>query len=328
MDTVFLQKHTQKLSLKDGQLILSENDKVLETYPICATETVSVCGNAQITTQAIKECLKEGVRINYFNTCGKYLGRLEPGFPKNVMRRLTQYKIFLSDELRLEWAKALVSAKIQGEIVEIRRLNEQNISFPYKEIKNELKDLKERIKSAENSSVLLGIEGMAARSYFSIFPFVLPHDIPWNGRSYHPAKDGINEILSIIYGITAQQLRMKTEEFSLDPHCSMLHEPGYGRGGLAYDLLEIFRAVFCDHTALRLIRKDKEIRRAAGIQDLTDFSENIRNAVCRYTRDAMQKKYRLQKSFPDRLFAEACRLTAGGITSGTVPDFEKLIPER
>lgn len=87
METIFLQKSTEKLNLSNGQFVHREGDVILKTYPVLTIEQVFVYGNGQITTQALKECLRNGIRVLYFNAYGKFLGRLEPDYPKNIQCR-------------------------------------------------------------------------------------------------------------------------------------------------------------------------------------------------------------------------------------------------
>ena len=54
METILLQKSTEKLNLCDGQLVHREGNVILESYPILTVEQVFVYGNGQITTQALK----------------------------------------------------------------------------------------------------------------------------------------------------------------------------------------------------------------------------------------------------------------------------------
>ena len=119
----------------------------MESYPICAVDSIQIYSNAQLTTQVIKECLKEGVTINYFNSVGKYLGKLESEYPKNTMRRLQQYQLYWNNDLRLIWAKQLIKAKIQSELIEIRRLSQYDVKFPFKEMRKELKEYLSKVDS-------------------------------------------------------------------------------------------------------------------------------------------------------------------------------------
>lgn len=332
MDTIFLQKSTERLQLKEGQLICRDGDELSGIYPIHSTEQVIVYGNSQITTQALKACLKEGIRVVYFNQYGKYLGRLEPDYPKNINRRLRQYALFLNPERRLSWSKSLLRAKIHGELVEIRRLHEQKFDFPYKELHKSLRTGLKRIEDAKDPEELRGVEGYYAREYYSCFGHVLPDHIRWQGREYHPAPDTANAVLSLIYGCCANELRNIFEHHSLDHQCGFLHEPGYHGGGLAYDLLETVRAVICDHFVINLLHR-KEFRKITMSVDAESGEKRLGDAWCkticegfrryleiRYQRQKMSNRERLRG-----LVLEYIRALENDVRE---PDFQQVLPRR
>lgn len=329
MERVFLQHSTSKLSLRAGQLIQTEQDGSETAHPICATELVEVYGNAQITTQAVKECLKEGVRINYFTIHGKYLGRLEPGYPKNTRRRMEQCHLYYDTQRRLSWCKALQVAKVRGELVELRRQKEHGLIFPYEEIREELRGRMDEIEEATSVEELLGIEGQCAREYYRMFPYILPEGVEWCGRSYHPAQDGVNEILSCVYGILAQCFREETEHWSLDPHCGFLHEPRYGGAGLTYDLLEIQRATVGDHLAFRLIRGNEELQEVARKKEAGHLNDKLYRPLASRVREALGKSYHRQKWTPQEQMQKIVEMTVKSLEGdGEAPDYKAMQPER
>lgn len=330
METIYLRKSTEKLSIREGQLIHWDREKELNRYPVCATDQIAVYGNGQITTQAVKECLKEGVGINYFNIYGKFLGRVEPDRPKNVRRRLAQYQLYLDPERRKNWVRALLKGKLQGEIVELRRLREQGYPLNDSELRKELKKCQKQLEKAESIPEMRGIEGTGARKYYEIFTKVLPPGAEWKGRSSHPAEDKVNAVLSYIYVLTAQRIRQELENRSLDVHCGFLHEPGYGCGGLDYDLLELFRATWCDHQAIRLMNHVREVQKFLPGQDgKAGLPEEVRTLICTKLREKQEIRHRNQrKSFSEQL-RETVEETLKDLNEQSLrPGYERLHPER
>ncbi|MBP5586636.1 MAG: CRISPR-associated endonuclease Cas1 [Lentisphaeria bacterium] len=329
MEVLELRNQRSRLSVREGQLVISDDGGVISRHPICATEMVQVYGNPQITTQAVKECLKEGVRVNYYNVYGKYLGRVEPGYPKNTQRRLEQYRVYLTPELRLAWSREIVRAKIQSEKVEVRRLQEQGYAEKSPSIRKELEEGLSRAAQAENVANLLGIEGNCARIYYEAFRSALPEGVTWNGRSHHPAEDGLNAAMSWAYGITAMEIRSAIERHALDPHCGILHEPGYGSGGLTYDLMEPIRANFCDHVLLRLIRKDRSLRKEIRNAGDGTLSEAAKTTIATKLRESMEEKRWNQKYNMRELIGEMARGMVSALnTPGQPPSWSEMLPAR
>lgn len=324
METIFLQKSTEKLNLSNGQFVHREGDVILKTYPVLTIEQVFVYGNGQITTQALKECLRNGIRVLYFNAYGKFLGRLEPDYPKNIQRRLNQYKLYWTPDQRLAWGKALIQGKVQGQLVELRRMRERKISFPYQRICSALKKARQNIEQAGNTAELLGAEGHCTKIYFTAFPYAMPPGLQWCGRSYFPPADIENHVLSLIYGCCANEIRQLCEHHGLDPHCGFLHEPGYNSGGIIYDLLEPARAVLCDNYAFFIFRKYGNI-----LKKCKTPGGELRRVICDGFRTKLTLRGGRQKSSGIGLLRNILTETVRNIDSEKmVPDFSSLLPNR
>ena len=324
METIFLQKSTEKLNLNDGQLVHREGDVILRSYPVLTVEQIFIYGNAQITTQAVKECLRSGIRILYFNVYGKFLGRLEPDYPKNIQRRLKQYKLYWDPERRLDWGKALIQAKVQGQLVELRRMHERKIIFPYQKICADLKKARKKIESAANTAELLGAEGCCTKIYFNAFSYAMPDCLKWQGRSYCPPADIENHILSLVYGGCANEIRQLCEHHGLDPHCGFLHEPGYHGAGIIYDLLEPVRALLCDNYAFLIFQKY-----GSRLQEKTEIDADLRKTICDGFREKLfQRSGRQKYSGFGVLRKILCETVRQIDAEETAPDFLSLLPRR
>lgn len=328
METIFLQKPTEKLSLNDGQLIVSEPGECQKEYPLAGMEQVLVYGNSQITTQALKACLQEGVRVVYFNSYGKFLGRLESSYPRNTKRRIQQYKLYLDPVRRLQWCRELLHTKIQGELIELRRLRENGNAFPCKQLRKELKNCQKLLTKTDSLPELLGIEGRSASQYYCSFSRIIPARYHWKGRQKHPAPDPANAVLSFFYGCAANRIFSECEKHSLDPYCGFLHEPGYPGGGIVYDLLETLRATLCDHCALYVLQ-NKKISSAASDTDSFHFSAEERIELVRTFDRFFTRTMSRQQSSPQDQLVRLLNLTVSGLASGSgeysVPAYRTIL---
>ncbi len=101
---------------------------------------------------------------------------------------------------------------------------------------------------------LLGLEGESSKLWFSAFGALLRNpELPWNGRSRRPPRDGVNACLSFLYTLLASRVEDAARRVGLLPDLGALHEPGSGRAALVFDLVEEFRAPLVDRLVLRLI---------------------------------------------------------------------------
>src|SRR5690606_11063158 len=109
-----------------------------------------------------------------------------------------------------------------------------------------------KAERAESLPSLLGIEGTAARSYFSAFSGMLKGEaaemFDLEGRNRRPPKDPVNALLSLAYSLLTKELAHVAASAGLDPLLGFYHQPRFGRPALALDLMEEFRPIVGDST--------------------------------------------------------------------------------
>ena len=67
----------------------------------------------------------------------------------------------------------------------------------------------------------------------------------------------MNTVLSYLYGILAKELFSTVLAAGFDPYLGFYHQPRYGRPALALDMMEEFRPIIADSTALTLFNKEE-----------------------------------------------------------------------
>lgn len=130
------------------------------------------------------------------------------------------------------------------------------------------------LPAAADLDVLRGLEGEAARQYFSGLHWLLRTDqreaFKMDGRSRRPPRDRFNALLSFLYAMWMNDCRSALEAAGLDPQVGFLHALRPGRAALALDLMEEFRP-WADRLALTLINRgqleadDFEVREGGGV---------------------------------------------------------------
>ena len=121
---------------------------------------------------------------------------------------------------------------------------------------NEIARLTNAAKLADSFGALLGIEGAAARVYFSNFNGMLKttdRTFDFRSRNRRPPRDPVNAVLSFLYAMLTKQVMFTTAIAGFDPFLGFYHRPKYGRPALALDLAEEFRPIIADSVALKLI---------------------------------------------------------------------------
>jgi CRISPR-associated protein Cas1 len=122
-------------------------------------------------------------------------------------------------------------------------------------ILDRLADLCQLANDAPSPESLLGIEGAAARIYFSGFAQIIKGGdfFKFEDRNRRPPKDPINAVLSFLYSMLAKEWTVTLTSVGFDPMLGFYHKPRYGRPALALDLSEEFRPLIADSVTLSLV---------------------------------------------------------------------------
>jgi CRISPR-associated protein Cas1 len=267
---VYVQEQGARVSLEGERLILAGRKEGRSEARLPNTSQVSVLGNVQITTQALRELLTRGIPVSFFTAGGYYLGRATGHESNNVELRLAHYRAATDPELCLRMARGLVASKIRNSRTLLRRnLEERDPVVVF-----QLEQLAKKAEQAASLEELLGLEGGAARAYFGAFSGMLKGDealhatFDLDGRNRRPPRDPINALLSFAYALLAKDFAVALGTAGLDPLLGFYHQPRFGRPALALDLMEEFRPLIADSVVIGAINNGifaaDDFVRAAG----------------------------------------------------------------
>ncbi len=266
------------VGLKEGRVQVTRKGELLGEARLIDVSQVNVYGNAQVTTQLLRELFKREVPVMWFSYGGWFSGLAE-GLPaKNVELRIRQAG--LARQAGLPIARHVVSGKIRN----CRTLLMRNSRARDQSVIDSLKSLANKALEAERVESLLGIEGAAARLYFSQFSTMLRDDMGFDfeGRNRRPPRDPVNCLLSFLYSLIIKDLTAVTYGVGFDPYLGFYHRPRFGRPALALDLAEEFRPLLGDSLAVALINNGEVsmpdfVVRAQGVS----LTQEGRKAVIR-----------------------------------------------
>ncbi len=264
--------NSQGFSLGKSGDVLQAKDKgkVVQEFRLNDVSQVNIMGNIQVTTQAIQSLMQAEIPVLYFSYGGWFHGMSQGIGLKNILWRREQFRSADRPEFCLRFARQLVSAKIQNQ----RTMLMRNHIEPSMQAIGFIKSLKWESERAESLESLLGIEGMAARTYFEHFGGMIKCDreseghsrsidkggkqadwlrFDFAGRNRRPPRDPINALLSLGYSLLAKDLTVTIAGIGLDPYLGFYHQPRFGRASLALDLMEPFRPLVVDSTVITAI---------------------------------------------------------------------------
>ena len=253
MSYLYVCEQGAAINYAQNRFSVTYKDGMIRSIPAETLEMVAVFGAIQITTQCVQECLRRGISIIYYSQNGAYFGRLISTSHVNVRRQRQQAALGKDRDFCLSFAKNIISAKINNQIVVMRRyarsLN-QDIDTDLLVMKNSLRKIQE--SGCSDISKIMGYEGLAARSYFKVLGRLVAPEFSFRGRTRRPPLDPFNSVISLGYSILMNEIYGQLTAKGLNPYFGFMHRDRENHPTLASDLLEEWRAVFVDSLAMSL----------------------------------------------------------------------------
>ena len=263
---LYVGEHGVTIGLRSGRVEVTRKGELLGAARMIDVSQVNVQGSGQVTTQLLRECFAREVPVCWFSHGGWFQGIAE-GLPaKNIELRRRQFGVAFQAGLPV--ARRFVEGKIRN----CRTLLRRNERSTNDDVFAQLKQLAERSLVASSVESLLGVEGTAARLYFSKFSTMLRDELSFDfdGRNRRPPCDPVNCLLSFLYALLVKDLTAVAFTVGFDPYLGMFHKPRFGRPALALDLAEEFRPLLADSVVVQAINNGEVktgdfIVRAGGV---------------------------------------------------------------
>lgn len=260
---LYVQEQGAKITLSGEELVIKSRKGPDARARLPNVSQVSLFGNVQVTTQALRALLERGISVSLLSTGGWFYGRATGVESKNIELRIAQHRAMADTEVCLRLARGIVASKIRNARTMLRR----NHKSPPEVTLFELEQLAKKAERVESIESLLGIEGTAARSYFAAFAGMLKGagaiEFDLEGRNRRPPRDPVNALLSLSYALLTKELAHVSASAGLDPLLGFYHQPRFGRPALALDLMEEFRPIIGDSIVISAIN--------TGVVEASDF---------------------------------------------------------
>ncbi len=253
---VYVQGQGYSVGLNGEVLEVREKGRVVNQARLMEVSQLNLFGNVQISAQALRELASREISILHLSYGGWLSAITTPPPHKNIELRRRQFTAAADRGICLSLARAMISGKIRNSRTLLRR-NARNFS---KDVLHRLAESRRRAERAAALDQLLGIEGAAAREYFSNFSLMFKSSgdgaVPsfaFESRNRRPPRDPVNALLSLLYAMLTKEMVNTLIGIGFDPYLGFYHQPHYGRPALALDLVEEFRPLVADSVVIGLI---------------------------------------------------------------------------
>ena len=248
------------LRKKNNCFLIKNEDKVFEVS-VNKIDSILITTSAYISTDAIKFAVENNIDIVFLDYHGDPYGRVwHSKLGSTTLIRRRQLEIYDKD-MGLRLVKDWTNKKLQNQIFLLKKLKktrtEKNLEIEQgiEKIVRLCEDLKKINGTIEEKrQEILGLEGMASKTYFDVINFIMPAEFKFGERSRQPAKDEFNCLLNYGYGVLYSKVEKACIIAGLDPYIGFMHTDNYNKKSLVFDIIEMFR-VFVDETVIYLFSK-------------------------------------------------------------------------
>ena len=262
LNTLYITSRKTCLS-REGENVLVQVDRKSKHYfPIHLLEGIVCFGNVMCTPSLIQLCTFNKVTVSFLSDRGRFLARVQGPVSGNVLLRREQYRKADNEHHSVHIARSIILGKIaNSRSVLMRAAREQVDETALACLKKaclHLSYLSQNVSRFNSLDTLRGIEGEAAKTYFSVFDFLIlsqKEEFFFKERSRRPPLDNMNALMSFLYTLLVHDITSALESVGLDPSVGYLHKDRPGRPSLALDMMEEFRSVLSDRLALTLINR-------------------------------------------------------------------------
>jgi len=241
---------------KDGDCLkIMRKNTTLHSIPAKGLEQLILAGRTSLTGPVLDFLITHKVDTVFMTPDGRFRARLLLDDSGHVRLRQQQYIRLGNSSDKRKLARAVVTGKLENQVrLLLRRGSQYNIG-ELRESAVRIRALQQSVTSAGSTDIIRGLEGAAARIFFSTFPFLIRNDtFHFSGRNRRPPLDPVNALLSFVYTLFTNEVLNGIRASGLDPYLGGLHEIVSGRPSLACDLVEEWR-VFGERLVLGLINR-------------------------------------------------------------------------
>lgn len=277
LNTLYITRQESYLHKERETIVIKSGDEKLAQFPALTIGNILCFGQVSVSPFLMGYCAEQGMGLAFYTEYGRFLARVQGKQTGNVLLRRAQYRWADDEAKSVAIARLMVAAKIgNSRAVLLRELRNHGDNALLKEAAARLAISLRRARHVNSVAELLGIEGDAASTYFSIFNELLRGSgFAFGGRVRRPPTDPVNALLSFVYSLITQECVSALQGVGLDPFVGFLHQDRPGRASLALDLLEEFRASWADRFVLTLINRrqiqlNDFVTEASGAVRLTD----------------------------------------------------------
>lgn len=318
MGTLYVLEQGATVHKRRERLVVRKERQVLTEISLVHLDQVVLFGGVHLTTPVADLLLDRDLPVAMCTRSGRLRGFLQPGYDRWVPTRRAQVRASDDPLQCVAVARACVEAKLRNQRTYLRRLASDGRADAG-DAADALGAAIHEVASTVAIDRLRGLEGAAAARYFRPVLEALGELGP--GVRRRAATSPGDALLNLVYGLLSVDVLRAVQLAGLDPFVGLYHRPSVGRANLVLDLMEEWRPVLGEPTAVACVNRSvlgpKDFVTGAN-GEVTLTNKAMRRVVAEYHRrsetvvtiDGASRPYR---EWVDRQAARLARsLSAGG----------------
>lgn len=258
MKTRFYLYKNGELKRQDNSLVVIHSKNHKSYIPILQVDLINVFSNVSLNKSTLALLNDNAVIINFFSYYGKYLGSFLPKNPKYGKTLVHHFEHYNSLEKRFYIAKEMTYSSCLNGLSVLKYYNKK-YSILKKEIVR-IENIMDKIRNLNytDSNLLSIYEANVKRVYYSCFDTIIRNkNFTFISRSKNPPLNPVNAMMSYGYSILYSIIESIIYRSSLEISLPFVHSANRRRGGLQFDIADIFKPIIMDRTIFRLVNKNQ-----------------------------------------------------------------------
>lgn len=261
MQHIIVQEYGKVLGITSERLVIKEGELPDKQIPLRKISTITIQKlGVSLSSNLLSACARYGIKV-FIGNRAKELCCLQGNAQHAVVQnRINQFNFLSQDHQKYRLARAFIYGKIRNQRATTLYFNKQKCSQNKKNAANKLATELDRLSLQVRdlphvpnwNSVLMGIEGRAAASYWQMLSEHHWLGEQFTGRIGRGAQDPANQALNYGYGILASIIWNSLTNAGLEVYLGALHAIRPGKPALVLDLMEEYRPWLVDKAAIKL----------------------------------------------------------------------------
>ncbi|MBE9123249.1 type I-D CRISPR-associated endonuclease Cas1 [Tychonema sp. LEGE 07199] len=253
MGTLYINQDDAFIGKVDERIVIKCNNKTLQEVPLIHLEAIVILGRATVSPAAIAELLKHKISLTFISEIGEYLGTLEPELTKNIFVRDAQWKAAGETPQAIHAVRGFIRGKLKNYRYSLYKTQGHYSELNLQPAMTVIQNVINKLNKVDNINSLRGLEGAGSAAYFGVFNQLIRAEGFVFKPRHRPAIDSVNSLMNFGYTLLRRDVQSAINIVGFDPYLGYLHVQRYGRVGLAFDLMEEFRALVVDSVILNAI---------------------------------------------------------------------------